>query len=136
MWRTVLQRRSVQDLIWQDAYPQWLGTPTDPFWWGTGDIPQARDLLFEEFLNTISGLEVQETVSIDDNLPDVVDYDWPWVAITIDQLESFPPLPEGFDQISFNLFRYSARRFAMQMDEQGAEMRIVIYCVPSGDYLD
>lgn len=136
MWRTVLQRRSAQDKVWQDAFPQWLGTPTDPFWWSTGDIPPVRDLLFEDFLNAINGIEVRETVSTDESLPEVVDYDWPWAAMTIDQLDDFPPLPEGFDQIAFNLFRYSTRHFAMQMDQEGNDVRVVIYWIPSGDYLD
>ena len=136
MWRTVLQTREVQNPNWRDAFANWLGTPVDPFWWSTGWNSQQRDSEFEEYLAGIDDVEVKVTVATDDELPEVVDYHWPWVAIDPEKLEMFPYLPKGFDQLSFILFKYSLRSFVKEMEKRSRETRVVFYWTPNGDYLD
>lgn len=136
MWRTVLQTREVQSPNWNDAFAQWLGTPADPFWWSTGSSSQRRDDEFEEFLANIEDVEIQVTVDTDVDLPDAVDYHWPWVALEPEKLETLPYLPENFDQLSFTLFKYSLRSFVKEMEENGKESRVILYWSPNGDYLD
>ena len=135
MWRTVLQSREVQNNKWSDAFTNWLGTPTDPFWWSTGAITDDKDAAFEEYLANIEGVQVKVTVATDDELPEVVDYHWPWVELDLERLESLPYLPNGFDQMSMTLFKYSLRTFVAEKEAEGKEVRVVLYWSPNGDYL-
>jgi|DEB19_MinimDraft_3_1074340.scaffolds.fasta_scaffold41948_3 hypothetical protein len=135
MWRTVLQSREVQNNKWSDAFTNWLGTPVDPFWWSTGSITDDKDAAFEEYLANIEGVQVKVTVATDDELPEVVDYHWPWVALDLEQFESLPYLPNGFDQLSMTLFKYSLRTFIAEREKEGKEVRVVLYWSPNGDYL-
>lgn len=135
MWRTVLQSREVQNSKWSDAFTNWLGTPADPFWWSTGSITDDKDETFEQYLANIEGVQVKVTVVTDDELPEVVDYHWPWVALDLEQFESLPYLPNGFDQLSMTLFKYSLRTFIAEREKEGKEVRVVLYWSPNGDYL-